>query len=172
MHVICLMRQDALQGVLCVETDNSAVKGDFFSDPGYPSATTTFAPNGPGVKHKNFWPRKDETSHLESTSNDAFHLGDPISVHYAGEENSVASTNAFGQVLRLPFAGDGGFCNDLNAIQFGHSIKTSCLRNIKDIAVTCENDFSTSHFTSYNGMSQLMLIAEIILSCVLGLFLT
>jgi len=43
-----------LSSILCIEKDNSALKGSFFEDQGYPQASQVFSPGGKGTKHLGF----------------------------------------------------------------------------------------------------------------------
>ena len=137
-------RQDTLQGLMCVEKDNSAVKGDFFEDQGYPSASQFFGPGGLGSKQLGFHSYKLEMNNFKA--NARYQLGDQIGAfHYLSDQQMKT---AFGGFLVLPTADDGGNCIELNAVSFGKSETGSCSKRITDLAADCESILNAERYVS------------------------
>lgn len=130
--------EDQLHGLVCIEKDNSAVKGDFFQDQGYP--TQVFSPGSRVAKPLTFHthPVNREISY------GTYQLGSKIAAYTLMNDNTI-STNAY---LGLTSPGDGGTCVDSNAVRFGISESNTCLRKIEDLAVDCETKFNIDRYAS------------------------
>mmetsp|Transcript_9666 Transcript_9666/g.20029 ORF Transcript_9666/g.20029 Transcript_9666/m.20029 type:complete len:677 (-) Transcript_9666:44-2074(-) len=128
--------------LLCVEKDNSAVKGTFFHDQGYPKASQAFSPGGMGTKQIGF-----ETQQHTPVTNSygAYRFGDPIAAFKISDEEL---TTAFGGYLVLPQAVDGGGCVELLAAAFGKDKTNSCLRQTDNLALDCEHRFNSMRYIS------------------------
>ncbi|KAL7540756.1 hypothetical protein ACHAXR_010358 [Thalassiosira sp. AJA248-18] len=134
---------DKLHNLMCIEKDNSAVKGNFFEDQGYPRASQIFSPGGKGSKHLGFHSYKRESS-LKSNAN--YRVGDPITAY---QSSGQKLNDAFGGHLVLPIADDGGNCIELNTVAFGKNEGGSpCSKHTDDLAADCEGRFSASRYTS------------------------
>lgn len=141
--------------MLCVEKDNSAVKGTFYHDQGYPKASQVFLPGGMGTKQIGF-----ETQQYTPVTNSygAYRFGDPIAAFKISDEEL---STAFGGYLVLPQAVDGGMCVELLAAAFGKDKTSSCLRQSDNLALDCENRFNSMRYISdVFGKSALMFNLE------------
>jgi hypothetical protein len=128
---------------MCVENDNSAVKGKYYEDQGYPRATQIFSPGGRGANQLGFHSFSREATLI--TSNAEYQLGDPIVAYHSSDQQL---TSAFGGYLVLPSPDDGGNCIELNTVAFGKSESSGCSRYTNDLAADCEGKFSTSRYLS------------------------
>ena len=148
--------KDKLQGLMCVEKDNSAVKGNFFIDQGYPRASQVFSPGGTGSKQLGFHSYGREKATVPLKTNVGYQLGDPIAAYHhhlstnGGQTTTnTLLTNAFGGYLVLPSPDDGGNCIELNTVSFGKSEAHTCSKHTNDLAVDCEEGrFSAERYIS------------------------
>ena len=140
---------------MCVEKDNSAVKGNFFIDQGYPRASQVFSPGGTGSKQLGFhsYGREKATSPLNTIV--GYQLGDPIAAYHYHSSNdgqtisNTLVTNAFGGYLLLPSPDNSGNCIELNTVSFGKSEAHACSKHTNDLAVDCEEGrFSAERYIS------------------------
>lgn len=129
---------------MCIEKDNSAVKGTFFHDQGYPRALQVFSPGGRGKKHNSFHSSKQTAS--SSSYNGAYQLGDMIAAFRISDQGGTATS--FGGYLVVPSAGDGGKCIELNSAVFGKNEANACLKQTDNLALDCEHQFSTTRYVS------------------------
>jgi len=129
--------------LLCAEKDNSAVKGKFFEDQGYPRATQIFSPGGWGANQLGFHSFSREADLI--TTKAEYQLGDPIAVYQSSDQKR---TRAFGGYLILPFPDDGGHCIELNTVAFGRSESSMCLKYINNLSAECEGKLSTGRYIS------------------------
>jgi len=132
---------------MCVEKDNSAVKGNYFIDQGYPSASQVF---GKGSKQVGFhsYTREETTSQAKSGNTTGYHLGDGIAAYHHDETATTSLTNAFGGYLVLPTSDSSGNCIELNAVSFGKSETNTCTKYTSNLATACEGQFSTARYIS------------------------
>ena len=137
------LEQDKLQGLLCAEIDNSAVKGKFFEDQGYPRAAQIFSPGGRGANQPGFHSFSREAALITSKAD--YNLGDPIAAYHSFDQQL---THAFGGYLVLPSPDDGGSCIELNTVAFGKSESSRCSKYIVNLAADCEGKFSTGRYFS------------------------
>ena len=128
---------------MCIENDNSAVKGNFFEDQGYPRASQVFSPGGRGAKHLGFHSYNREATSAKSDAK--YQLGDPIAAYHSSDQKL---TVAFGGFLILPSASDGGNCIELNTVAFGRNEADKCSKFTDDLAVDCEGQLSTARYVS------------------------
>ena len=147
------MIQDALNGLLCTKVDNSAVKGVFFDDPGYPLASLAFSsPFGRAAVKTN-----DYNSYRRSTvgeqQNSEFQVGDtiPFIIQRSFSDPQNGGTYFSQDVLRLPFASANGICNYLNIVQFGKDISTNgeCkvpILSEDELHSYCRNEFNIERY--------------------------
>mmetsp|Transcript_22821 Transcript_22821/g.43012 ORF Transcript_22821/g.43012 Transcript_22821/m.43012 type:complete len:142 (-) Transcript_22821:89-514(-) len=128
---------------MCIEKDNSAVKGNFFEDQGYPRASQVFSPGGRGAKNLGFHSYYREATSVKMDAN--YQLGDPIAAYHSSDQKL---TVAFGGYLILPSADDGGNCIELNTIAFGRSNAGKCSKYIDELDTDCEGHLSTARYVS------------------------
>ncbi|KAL7483866.1 hypothetical protein ACHAW6_009507 [Cyclotella cf. meneghiniana] len=130
--------EDQLHGLICIEKDNSPVKGVFFADPGYPRATEVFSPGSKIAKPIGFnsYAKNFDESYV------TYQLGDKIPAYNLSNDQFVLTIG----YLTLPSAGDGGRCIDSNAALFGKSESNTCSRRIRDLATECESKFSIDRY--------------------------
>lgn len=148
-----VLHQDILQGLLCAEIDNSAVKGKFFEDQGYPPASQVFSPGERGANQIGFHSFSREAAFI--TSNAEYQLGDPIAVYKSFDQQL---TRAFGGYLVLPSPDDGGNCIELNTVAFGKSESSRCSKYINDLSADCEGKFSTERYFLNTFGKHLMIV--------------
>lgn len=129
---------DQLDRIVCIEQDNSPVKGVFFMEDKVLHASSVFLPGSKLAKPVTF----HSNAEGDGSSYGTYQLGDAISVYSLSEEG-VISTN--GKLL-LPSLGDGGHCIDSNAVGYGKSMHNSCRRNMKDFANECETKFNVNRY--------------------------
>ena len=134
--------QDKLHGLMCIEKDNSAVKGAFFEDPGYPPASQVFSPGGIGTKNLGFHshPARHSAKMIAH-----YQAGDPIAAYQLSGETL---NTPFGGHLILPSPDDSGNCIEMNPVEFGTNIAGSCTKHISDLAVDCEGYLSIARYTA------------------------
>ena len=133
-----------------MEKDNSAVKGNFFKDQGYPSASQVFSPGGKGSNQLGFhsYSNREATATTSVTKDVNYQLGDKIAAHHHVHASSNVLTNAFGGYLVLPSADESGNCLGLNTVSFGKSQAHTCFKHTNDLALDCESQFSTARYIS------------------------
>jgi tectonic-1/3 len=131
--------EDQLQGLVCIEKDNSPVKGVFFEDHGYPRAMTVFSPGSRVAKPIGFHSYDDTTDESYGT----YQLGDKIAAYTLSDQQLFVPG-----YLMLPSDGDGGHCIDSNAALFGQSERNSCYRRTNDLASECETKFNIDRYVS------------------------
>ncbi len=153
--------QDKLQGLLCAEIDNSAVKGKFFEDQGYPRAAQIFSPGGKGANQLGFHSFSREAAVI--TSKAEYKFGDPIAVYHSFDQQL---THAFGGYLVLPSPDDGGNCIELNTVAFGKSESSRCAKYFVDLAADCEGKLSTGRYFS-NVLGKHSLVVQSLRSLIL-----
>ena len=123
--------EDRLHGLVCIERDNSPVKGIYFEDAGgYPSASHVFSPGSRTAKPVAF---HSYTNGNDQTAHGTYQLGDVINSFSFSDGVIVAD-----QYLNVPSKDDGGYCIDSNAARFGISKTNKCLRRIENLAQDCE----------------------------------
>jgi len=138
--------QDALHdAILCVEIDNSAVKGNFFQNIGYPSSEKSLSSSASVQQKKNFNLYQDFAS---ARPQKKYESGTQIPAVYIPSNTSVHLIDAFGGFLGFPGGSDGGFCDGLNAIDFGKNSTTSCFRSTADILISCTQEFDFDRYVS------------------------
>ena len=135
---------------MCVEKDNSAVKGNFFKDQGYPSASQVFSPGVQGSNQLGFhsYSNREATATTSATTDANYQLGDKIAAYHHVHASSNVLTNAFGGYLVLPSADESGNCLGLNTVSFGKSEAHTCTKHTNDLALDCESQFSTARYIS------------------------
>ena len=141
---------------MCVEKDNSAVKGNFFIDQGYPRASQVFSPGGTGSKQLGFHSYgREKALTVPLNTIVGYQLGDPIAAYHYHSSNdgqtisNTLVTNAFGGYLVLPSPDDGGNCIELNTVSFGKSEAHACSKHTSNLAVDCEEGrFSAERYIS------------------------
>jgi len=131
---------------MCVEKDNSAVKGNYFIEQGYPSAFQVLGQGSNQLGFHSYFSREETTSKAK-TSKAAYQLGDEI-VAYHQDESTATLTNAFGGYLVLPTPDSSGNCIELNTVSFGKSETNTCTKHTSNLATDCEGQFSTSRYIS------------------------
>ena len=131
---------------MCVEKDNSAVKGNYFIDQGYPSALQVL---GEGANRLGFhsYINRDETTSKAKTNTTGYQLGVGI-VAYHQDDDNTSLINAFGGYLVLPTSDSSGNCIELNTVSFGKSETNTCIKHTSNLANDCEGQFSASRYTS------------------------
>mmetsp|Transcript_563 Transcript_563/g.1302 ORF Transcript_563/g.1302 Transcript_563/m.1302 type:complete len:656 (-) Transcript_563:219-2186(-) len=136
--------EDKLHHFMCVEEDNSAVKGNFFEDQGYPRASEVFSPGGRGAKQLGFHSNIRESTSVKTDAN--YQLGDPIAALHSALDQKLMV--AFGGYLVLPSANDSGNCIELNTIAFGRNEAGKCSKLIDELFADCEAQLSTARYIS------------------------
>lgn len=132
--------EDKLHGLVCIDRDNSPVKGIFFEDEGgYPSASQVFSPGSQIAKPVGFHSNTNENDH---SIHGTYQLGDKIN-SFALSDGVIVTDGH----LTLPTKDDGGFCIDFNAARFGKSMTdNSCLRRIENLAEDCETKLNADRY--------------------------
>ncbi|KAL7511296.1 hypothetical protein ACHAXN_008210 [Cyclotella atomus] len=131
--------RDQLHNLICIEQDNSAVKGVYLEDQGYPRASQVFSPGSKLPKPATFHSYAD----TDNVSYGAYQqLGDSIATYSMSDQGLISSRGH----LMLPSVGDGGYCIDANAARFGLNEDISCLRNIENLSTECHNKFNVERY--------------------------
>lgn len=129
-----------------MEKDNSAVKGNYFIDQGYPNALQVFGKGSKQLGFHSYTGREETTSQAKSSST-AYQLSDGI-VAYHQDDKTTTLTNAFGGYLVLPTPDSSGNCIELNTVSFGKSETNTCTKHTSNLADDCERQFSASRYIS------------------------
>jgi len=132
-----------LHNLLCTEIDNSAIKGHFFTDIGYPIFGSSIYKMTP-EKRIGFDERQVMAPSLHPGHN--YLHGDYIPIlkqHFTSENSFIGGPN---EVLFLPNSNDGGLCNDFDAVKFGRRTDNGCLRMIHNLSAQCTTYFGIDHF--------------------------
>ena len=165
------------QGALCVKADNSAIKGNFFSDPGYLQPSIAFSQFGEGNKDHDYnsvamivrsdQVEEEQQQQQQGNDNDdnnnffknydnSFKIGNLIPVFYY-DNASKTYKDLYGRIFRIPYPSDSGLCNDLNSVGFGKEmINSKCFRKINSsdflsLKQQCETGFNLQYFTNVYG---------------------
>jgi len=165
--------QDGLNGLLCIQVDNSAVKGYYFDDPGYPASSVAFTPPfGQASLLKatdyNSYPNKQ---HKQDALSSFYRIGGAIPFVYKQEDNYFIM-----DVLRIPFGGssiasdNAGVCQYLNAVEFRRNIGMQdgfkgstnqycgectvpvAVDDEKDMSSRCQNEFNIDRYVKHGAV--------------------
>jgi hypothetical protein len=161
--------QLVFQGSLCVKQDNSAVRGIFLDDPGYPSAADVFSHNSDewGVSDRQATKPHDFNSYIAknndeqdnsgnaTAASDSYKVGDGMTIFTPWENsNGTNTTTMMRQSLFMVLqATDGGVCNERGAAQFGTNIKgNKCSRVISGgVENACGNELNAESYGDFLG---------------------
>lgn len=125
--------KSSIDRMLCVRFDNSDLRGEYYSDPGYPPSSTFDDSDG----RKNFdYPFVSNTAQT-SAVDQVYDTGDPIAAAFRLGENFVS---AYGGSMPLPIANDAsGECVETQRADFGMPRSSECHRVLDgDLSETCE----------------------------------
>ena len=168
-----MILQDGLNGLLCIQVDNSAVKGNYFDDPGYPASSVAFTPPfGQASLLKateyNSYPNK---KHKQDALSSYYRIGGAIPFVYKQDDNSFIM-----DVLRIPSGGttiasdNASVCRYLNVVEFRRNIgmqdDLSCSTNQycgkctvpvafvdqTDMSSRCQNEFNIERFVKHGAV--------------------
>eukprot|EP00903_Cladosiphon_okamuranus_P006338 g6208.t2 len=141
----------AVDGLLCVQYDNSASKGEFFEDPGT-LPISIFGDSG--SSEFSYHDNLAEASAQRATETDSFFdKGDRIPAAFMDEADG-GTVAAFGGYFPLPVADDAGRCNEANFAGFGIPVpanrgeENSCSREVESLESQCSSVFGWERFTS------------------------
>ena len=129
-----------------MEKDNSAVKGNYFIDQGYPSASQVLGKGSKQLGFHSYTSREEAASDTQAST--AYQLGDGIVAYHHNETATTTLINAFGGYLVLPTSDSSGNCIELSAVSFGKSEANTCIKHTSNLANDCEGQFSTARYIS------------------------
>ena len=132
---------------MCVEKDNSAVKGNYFIDQGYPRASQVLGKGSNQLGFRSYTSSEETTSKAKSSST-AYQLGDGIVAYHYDGDTTATLINAFSGYLVLPTSDSSGNCIELNTVSFGNSGTNTCTKHTSNLANDCEGQFSISRYIS------------------------
>ena len=116
---------------LCIEHDNSLVKGEYFV-------------GNPSIEEENkgytFNQKIPQSSPVNSIGKNVFTVGNTVPI-YRRKLNDYLVEDKFA----IPLPSDGGTCIDSNSIQFGKSESSICIRPILNLEQQCENGYLSIH---------------------------
>ena len=132
---------------MCVEVDNSAVKGDFYLDVDHLSSGNSILSQLDRQK-KNSFNNHQTQEHIVTKTK--YELGDfiPAFRGNVGSDPHIQIVDLYGGYLATPVASDGGFCNDFDSIEFGKDSVASCFRVVSNLSDECEGRFGVNSFVS------------------------
>ncbi len=138
----------ALDGLLCVEFDNSAYQGGFTEDP---SPLTGAAFTSSSV-YAPFTYADGLSGGLSSgpTEGDIFYdKGDRMPAGFTDEGGSNGLVAAFGGYVPLPSPGVGGLCSETSYMHFNEPVvNRTCVRILRDPEAECSRVFGYTRLTS------------------------
>ena len=124
-----------MHNFLCIEYDNSLVKGEYFE--GKPSIDEEH-------NEYTFNQKIPQNSPINSLNKNIFTVGNTLPI-YRRKLNDYLVEDKFD----IPLPSDGGTCIDSNAIQFGKSESSICIRPISNLEQQCKNGYlGTYRFVS------------------------
>uniref|UniRef100_A0A7S1TPI6 Tectonic domain-containing protein n=1 Tax=Phaeomonas parva TaxID=124430 RepID=A0A7S1TPI6_9STRA len=125
----------SLDQMLCVQTDNSELKGEFFADPGSPSASVFDSDDG--SKDYSYEPTTASTTSIDDT----YDLGETILAGHIPNGTSDGFYRAWGGHLSIPTADESGVCNPLSFGKYEEPVyePNSCIQVFDDLADACDN---------------------------------
>jgi len=129
--------QDAMDNLLCVQLDNSAVKGSFFKR--IDQIPTESALND--LKGADF-SRILNTVSIQNESRN-YIVGDHLQAVQKEGPGQLRSVD----VLLLPSSTDGGFCSEFNAVEFGANSDVSCTQIIESLENDCTRLLSIDQYS-------------------------
>ena len=120
---------NAAKNLLCIQRDNSAVKGSFFTSDLHTSRSEK-------NKISMDFSRIGTTTDFHSALNEAgnYVSGDSLQLVLKKDSGGMA------KILRmsLPSSSDSGFCNELNVVEFGVNSNTQCSMVISNLKLDCK----------------------------------
>ena len=119
----------ALGGMLSIHTKNSAVQGTFFTD--------NYVENEP-IDNVSF-----EDVHLRRDAN--IEDGDIHVIQGVKKEGPTNSRRV--EFFRIPARSSNGFCNEMNAVEFGKNRDARCTLVIGNLEKDCETRLNMDRFT-------------------------
>ncbi|CAN0403321.1 unnamed protein product [Pylaiella littoralis] len=141
--------QGAVDGLLCVQYDNSASKGVFFEDPGT-LPISIFGDSG--ASEYSYHDNLVVPAASGITETDAFFdRGDRIPTAFLDDGGGTVA--AFGGFFPLPIADDGGGCNDANFVEFEDPVpakqggENACARGVESLESQCTSVFGWERFS-------------------------
>ncbi|CAM9689480.1 unnamed protein product, partial [Scytosiphon promiscuus] len=142
--------QGAVDGLLCVQYDNSASRGEFYEDPGT-LPTSIFGDSG--ASEYSYHDHLAASATSATTETDAyFDKGDRIPAAF--EDEGGGTTAAFGGYFPLPVGDDSGRCNEANFMGFDIPVpatvgkENACSREVENLESQCSSVFSWERFSS------------------------
>ncbi|CAM9640361.1 unnamed protein product, partial [Phaeothamnion confervicola] len=126
--------QQATDGLLCVQFDNSESKGDYYADPGDQSSSALFEQAGePDYAYKDYISHSEAT--LDTEGGATLDKGDRIPAAFASGLGAVA---AYGGFMPLPVAGNDGGCNERSYLAFEIAVTdNACTRRVFNLTADC-----------------------------------
>ena len=131
--------QDAMGGILCIKTENSAVKGHFFDNIHSLRGELTLNE----MKPTDF-SRIQIMDHAEKNiGTGKYATGDYLQAIRKGDDSDPLHSV---DILNLPASSDGGFCNQINGIEFGMTTHSVCSTMIGNLAQDCAGRLSIQRY--------------------------
>lgn len=136
---------------MCTEVDNSALKGHFFTDVGYPALDSSVSRT---TMEKDFGFNEHQaiTAVLHDEQN--YLHGDFIPILRRRLVSNKSFIGGSNENLFLPNSNDAGLCNDFDAIKFGRKYNSGCLRMIHNLTSECTTHFGIDRFITGIFVSQ------------------
>jgi hypothetical protein len=129
---------DVMENILCVQRDNSAVKGSFFEPDRHLSI------GDKDTKAFDF----SRIQIIATSGPNEIPNGNYISKDYLQSVRREGSSELRNiDVLNLPSSSDGGFCNEFNAVEFGVNSDTACSMTIENLEIDCKRRLSIDRYT-------------------------
>ncbi len=138
----------ALDGLLCVEYDNSALDGKFTEDPS-PLTSAAFASSKAYTPFTYIDGLSGGLSSGSTEGDALYDKGDRIAAGFMDEGGSSSLVAAFGGYVPLPSPGIGGLCSDTSYMRFNEPVVNStCVRILADPETECSSVLGYARFTS------------------------
>ena len=134
--------QGEIQGLLCVDYDNSAVIGEYFN---HGELTTRSIDRQMKTTDFNFW-QNDVIPYNSNEVEGTYLIGDHIPTIIRSYSTDALSKYTLESSLSLPAPGDGRFCNSNNAIRFGIDSNVSCWIAIDELEKNCKRSLDVDKF--------------------------
>ncbi len=138
----------ALDGLLCVEYDNSAFQGGFTEDPS-PLTGAAFTSSSAYTPFTYIDGISGGLSSGSTEGDTLYDKGDRMAAGFTDEGGSNGLVAAFGGYVPLPSPGIGGLCSDTSYMRFNEPVvNRTCVRILRDPEVECSHTFGYTRFTS------------------------
>jgi hypothetical protein len=117
-----------MQNILCVEYDNSAIKGDYYiSD----ASNIQYFDSLQSIDDLGISIQSEDSHYVPFHDNGTYTIGDRLVTFYSHENHSNES---FPALFHIYSPTDAGYCNQIRFAEFGRNMDFSCVTIIdKDI---------------------------------------